>query len=369
LTLLEPTRHRLILSPAVLTAALQKHQRYVRRQSGGMRAMLRFAQLPGENLTARLLDDADFTGADLGGAVLRQASAARTSFYGANLSLADMTLIQAAGADLRGANLCGARLNGALLDGADMRRAVLASAHDGFQLIRPAELSVSLNGVDLSEAEAGKVDFSYCSLKGARLRGTNLRGAVFTGAILEGADLTGAQVIGTTFRDAVLTGVDVAALNLPASSLEGCLLDPDSEAIAARPAMLAALNAAELWGVTNGREGRPANLDGMDLRVLGNALVGRTLAALSARGAIAAGVTFRGTQLQGATFEGADLRGADFTEADLRGSTFASARLSYADLDTANIDPLMLKGGGYRAVNFFNAVTVNVRRLAAPPGS
>lgn len=326
--------------------------------------MLRFAQLSGENLTARLLDDADFTGADLGRAVLRQASAARASFYGANLSLADLTLIQAVNADLRGANLCGARLNGAVLDGADMRRALLASAHDDFHMVRPAEMSASLNGVDMSEAEAGRVDFSHCSLKGARLRGTNLRGAVFTGAILEGADLTGAQVTGTTFRDAILTGVNVAALNLPPSSLEGCLLDPDGAALAARPAMLAALNAAELWGMTSGREGRPANFDGMDLRVLGNALVGRTLAALSARGAIAAGVSFRGTQLQGSVFEGADLRGADFREADLRGSNFASAWLSYADLDTANMEPLALKEGGYKAVDFTRAVTVNVRRLA-----
>jgi uncharacterized protein YjbI with pentapeptide repeats len=359
LALPEPSRHRLLMTPAALASALQNHQRFVRRQPGGMRAMLRFAQLPGENLTARLLDDADFTGADLGRAVLRQASAARASFYGANLSLADLTLVRAAGADLRGANLCGARLNGSVLDGADMRRAVLASAHDGFQLIRPTEMSVSLNGVDMSEADAGRVDFSHCSLKGARLRG-----AVFTGAILEGADLTGAQVTGIVFRDAILTGVDVAALNLPPSSLEGCLLDPDGAALAARPAMLAALNAAELWGMTNGREGRPANFDGMDLRVLGNALVGRTLAALSARGAIAAGVSFRGAQLQGSIFEGADLRGADFGEADLRGSNFASAWLSYADLDSANMEPLPLKEGGYKAVDFTRAVTVNVRRLA-----
>ena len=54
-----PAKHRLLLSPAALAASLQKHQRYVRRQSGGMRAFLRFAELPGEVLTARILDEID----------------------------------------------------------------------------------------------------------------------------------------------------------------------------------------------------------------------------------------------------------------------------------------------------------------------
>jgi len=46
-----------------------------------------------------------------------------------------------------------------VLDGADMRRAVLATAHEGFQLIRVNGAAASLNGTDLSEAEVGKVEF------------------------------------------------------------------------------------------------------------------------------------------------------------------------------------------------------------------
>lgn len=132
-----------------------------------MRAFLRFADLPGEILTARILDEIDFTGANLRRANLRQASAADAAFFAADLSGADLTLIRAPRADFRGAVLSGARLNSAVLDGADMRRAVLATAHDGFQLIRANGAGASLNGADLSEAEAGKVDFSNCSLKGA----------------------------------------------------------------------------------------------------------------------------------------------------------------------------------------------------------
>lgn len=363
LTRASPAKHRLLLSPAALAASLQKHQRYVRRQTGGMRAFLRFAELPGEVLTARILDEIDLTGANLQRANLRQASAVNASFFAADLSFADLTLIRAPRADFRGAVLSGARLNSAVLDGADMRRAVLATAHDGFQLIRANGADASLNGVDLSEAEAGKVDFSNCSLKGAKLRGANLRGAVFTNAVMTGADLAGAQLAGTTFHGAVLTGVDVSKLGLAPESLAGCLLDPGPEAIGARDEMLAMLDLAELWAATNGREGRPANLDGRDLRVLEGRLSGRTLPALSAKGAIAAGVSFQGSQLQGAMFDGADLRDACFADADLRGSTFRGARLAYADLDTANLASLSLAGGGKKPVDFGTADLTNVRRL------
>lgn len=359
----QPTKHRLLLSPAALAASLQKHQRYVRRQSGGMRAFLRFANLPGEDLTARLLDEIDLTGANLRGAILRQASAADASFFAADLSFADMTLIRGPRADLRGAVLSGACLRNALLDGADMRRAVLATAHDEFRVVRQGGMAASLNGAELSEAEAGRVDFSNSSLKGARLRGANLRGAVFTDAVMTGADLTGAQLVDATFHGAVMTGIDVAKLGLPSESLRGCLLDPGPEALAGRDEMLAMIDLAERWAETNGREGRPANLDGRDLRVLEGRLSGRTLPALSARGAIAAGVSFKGSQLQGAVFDSADLRDAGFGDSDLRGATFRGARLAYADLDTADLSPLSLARGASKAVDFSDADLTNVRRF------
>lgn len=363
----KPARHRLLLSPAALASSLQKHQRYVRRQPGGARAFLRFAELPDEILTARLLDEIDLTGANLRRANLRQASAAGASFFAADLSFADLTLIRAPRADLRGAILSGARLNHALLDGADMRRAVLATAHDEFRMLRPGGTAASLNDVDLSEAEAGKVDFSNCSLKGARLRGANLRDAVFTDAVMTGADLNGAQLTGARFRGAVLTGIDVARLGLSPESLAGCLLDPGPGALAARDEMLAMLDLAERWAKTNGREGRPANFDGRDLRVLEGQLIGRVLPAFSARGAIAAGVNFQGCQLQGAVFDSADLRDACFAGADLRGASFRTARLAHADLDGANLNALSLAGGGAKPVDLAQAELINVRRFERLP--
>jgi uncharacterized protein YjbI with pentapeptide repeats len=156
-------------------------------------------------------------------------------------------------------------------------------------------------------------------------------------------------------------------LGLPPESLKGCLLDPGPDAIAARDEMLDMLDLAERWAETNGREGRPANLDGRDLRVLNGRLSGRTLPALSARGAIAAGVSFQGSQLQGAVFDTADMRDASFADADLRGATFRATRLAYADLDTANLAPLLLAGGCSKPVDFGAAELTNVRRLQRPP--
>ena len=91
--------------------------------------------------------------------------------------------------------------------------------------------------------------------------------------------------------------------------------------------------------------------------MLDGRLSGRTLPALSARGAIAAGVSFQGSQLQGAMFDSADLRGAGFR----------AARLAYADLDTANLAPLSLAGGGGKPVDFGEAELTNVRRFQRRP--
>ena len=85
------------------------------------------------------------------------------------------------------------------------------------------------------------------------------------------------------------------------------------------------------WAETSGREGRPADLSGIDLRSV-KGLAHGMLTALIAPGAVLYGLDLTGARLQGAHLEGADLRGAKLTGADLRGVNLKNAKLANAEL-------------------------------------
>lgn len=339
-----------ILSSDLLQQMLKGHERFVRGEAGGQRASFKFVQLGRVNLSSRTLQDADFTAASLKGAQLIRANLQRAAFLGADLSLADLRAADCRRADFRGALLGGANLGGANLDEADLRRAVLA-VYDTLKGIRywrpggplggPTTLrGSSLNSAVLDDAEAACADFSSCSLKNARLNGANLKGARFRDAVLSGAEFKGAVLAGVDLQGAVLTGVNLADLNLPPEALKGCVCDPDRDALDRRPILETTLEGSAAWVESNGRRGLPPVFDNEDVRVLGDAFRGRTLTALSMRGAIAVGMDFGGAELQGAVFDGADLRDCSFAGADLRGASFRHARLSFARFDRANLGRL-----------------------------
>lgn len=121
---------------------LEKHEKWLNNEIGGIRADLREVAL---------------YGVDLNG----------TNLYGVNLIKADLRVAYLIKADLREATLIGANLSGADLREANLSGAILSGAN--------------LYGVDL---------------RGADLIGTNLSGADLSGAILYGANLRGADLSG-----------------------------------------------------------------------------------------------------------------------------------------------------------------------------
>ena len=116
-----------------LKVVLEAHAKWVRGETGGIRA-----DLSGANLS-----DADLGGANLSGANLSCAYLSCAYLSGAYLSCADLS-----GANLSGANLSRADLSGAYLSGANLSCANLSRAD-----LRGANLS----GADLS----GAVDAEY----------------------------------------------------------------------------------------------------------------------------------------------------------------------------------------------------------------
>ena len=197
------------------------------------------------------------------------------------------------------------------------------------------------------------VDFSNASLQGARLRDANLKNANFTGANLADAELIGAKLDGVRLKGAILTGIEVARLGVPAAALEGCVLDPSETAIARLDHIKRELDRTQDW-ITRG--GKPADLDGFDLRPAADLFQSRLLAGLHAKQSVAIGVDFSFAKLQGANFDGADLRAATFVGADLRGASFVSANLAHAFFDKADLGKLELRPGMALATRFDGAI-------------
>jgi uncharacterized protein YjbI with pentapeptide repeats len=189
------------------------------------------------------------------------------------------------------------------------------------------------------------VDFSNCSMKGASFGNAKLDGANFTGALLHGAIFKNAILKNSVFKNAVLTGVNLADLQVPPEALEGSIQDITAQAAARSDELKSRLDAHQQWIATQGQQGRPAVLDGEDLRPLDKLLVGRTLSGLSARHVIGIGIDFSAGQLQAAKFDGADMRGANFSKADLRGASFQGTKLQHAIFDGADLRPLHLTNG------------------------
>jgi uncharacterized protein YjbI with pentapeptide repeats len=343
------------------------HEAFLTGRPGGRRATLGFIVAAGFSCDRRNLSDARFDGSDFSGTSFLSADLSRTSLYCCNLAGCDFRQARLHRADLRGATFAGASLAGANLDGADMRAAVLWANDEALGLRWISGRSRRGQSADGDGGVAHGVDFSNASLQGARLRDANLKNANFTGANLANAELIGAKLEGVRLKGAILTGVDVARLGVPSAALQDCVLDPSAAALARVDDIKRELDRAQDW-ISSG--GKPAHLDGLDLRPARDLFQSRLLAGLNAKESVAIGVDFSFAKLQGANFEGADLRAATFVGADLRGASFVGANLAHAFFDQAEIGELELRPGLALPTRFDGAIfdgTVLADRNADQP--
>jgi uncharacterized protein YjbI with pentapeptide repeats len=107
---------------------------------------------------------------------------------------------------LAAGDLAGADLKGAVLRDASFERANLAGADlSGADAYRAKLVSADLTGAKLDGANFAEADFTRADLTGASLKGADLRRARFFRAKLRGADLSNAQM-----RGADLLGSDLS---------------------------------------------------------------------------------------------------------------------------------------------------------------
>ncbi len=152
--------------------------------------------------------------------------------------------------------------------------------------------------------------------------------------------------------------MNIAHLGVPPEALAGCVLDVTEAAVARADTLFDAIRAHHDYVVSAASRGRPASLDGEDLRVVRRSFAARALTGLAARRATAIGVDFSNAQLQGARFDGADMRECDFSGADLRGASFRGCRLAHARFDGARIGALDLADGRPMPPDFTGAQAV-----------
>lgn len=135
-----------------LDPTLALHQKWVLRESGGVQACLRQADLSGVSLPKVRLDlaacsDANFSNANLSGAKFNGASLKYVNFQGADLSNADLS-----NADLNFANFSQANLTGALFRGADLLHARFDDAYlSWYDFTLLSELAWQAAGNDLEK--------------------------------------------------------------------------------------------------------------------------------------------------------------------------------------------------------------------------
>ena len=302
-------------------AAAARHEMLYAGRMGGARAVFAFCDLSGLDLAGRNLADADFTGAILEECNFAGARLESASFFSADLRRANLAGASLRRADLRGALLRGANLIGADLYEADMREGTIAEKdrYGNLRILQhdvgPTELpSALLTSANLERARmtgvfAVQADFTDAMMRGCRLARANLRQAKLNGANLENADLSGCDLKGAELHGAILIGACMTRAVLDGVDLSTALTEaPCGREMASLPVPIEdMLDAHSRWVETDGRDGQPVDLSGMDLRKL-KSLAHRALTALIAPGATLYGLNLEGALLQGSNLQGCDLR-------------------------------------------------------------
>lgn len=164
----------------------------------------------GANLRWARMNKTDLRGANMSNVVLDSAWLMDANLERADLSGASLASTQMHRANLRNANLSRTRivanLERADLRGADLRYADMGAdmKNQSMGLMRTVVRMAKLDGADMRNANALRMDAEFASLRGALLDDANFHGVELTGADLSEASVAGLDVSGSDVNGAYL---------------------------------------------------------------------------------------------------------------------------------------------------------------------
>ena len=281
----------------------------------GISARFKQATLAGAELTTSILTNSDFRSASLTGATARFANLSQNDFSGADLRFVDFT-----GTDLFRSNLKEADIRGAVFTDTDLRLVPLHGAVLDEMTLMP---EVPMLAWQIVNEGMPFADLSGLDLTGMVLSGGNLNGARLNGTRMTAVDLRGADIRGADLSDTVFDLMDVRQTIIDANTLL-----PDTLRI--------------IWGIVNSRQDR---LDLRDVDLTDAVLNSGYLREADLRGATLVGAVFIGADLRHANLRNADLRNAALQGADLGFADLTGARLSRNGLSGAHLEETILPDG------------------------
>ena len=175
-------------------------------------------------------DDASFRGCDFSLSYMRHINLEGANLEGAVLKEAYLSYANLANANLERASLIGAKINRANLKDANLSKAVLSKCCLEGTSLDYANLSRAnldqavahgalLANVNLSQASLQYIDLSNASLKGANLTNADLTSAKLSKTDLTNANLAGAILENIDFSSATMDGANLSGANLKNANL------------------------------------------------------------------------------------------------------------------------------------------------------
>lgn len=357
------------MQQAELDELIIKHKRYLDGQNGGARAVLKFKNLSGLDMSNKNLSHSDFTGSCFIGANMSDTDFTSATFFACDLRRANLEHSNFTRADFRGAFVAGANLNQADLKGADLREGkIMENGSEGY--LSERKLKKDIDGVvaqtvftgarmmqtNLSGIRAASADFSDADLSHVRIQGADLRNVVFKGANLSSSDLSGSDLRGADLKDSIIKGTNLEMTETAGADFDQAVTeDPTGAEIEDVAENFEALLAEHTkWIKSAGAEGAQLDLSGFDLRHFSD-INKYNLTAMKAIGTNFLNLDFSSAGIQSSTMDESDFRDCRFIKADLRGSSLKNARLSRCDFTDANLSPLVLAPGRAMPVNMSGA--------------
>ena len=303
------------------------------------------------------LAKANLSGLDLSGINLQRADLDRANLSQTNLSKARLVNANLLGTNLLAADLQNANLKGANLDYAifceakiNAKTTIASKSRKIWEIVNNKAKDKNFQGIDLSNSNLFRADFSQADLSHAKLENANLNSANFNNAYLYRANLKKANLQNADLRNAYFSQANLTHASLNGASCCGTYFkDAELSFANLKQAKLSHKTMIDLkwhsvWEIVNCGAVRK-NLSGVDLS-----------------NANLQGVNFAEANLTNANLSHTILRYSNLDRANLTNSDLAGANISGVDLDRAN-----LKGANLKSVIGRDSGNIEGRDVQLPP--